>query len=211
MKYLSKTKVASVFLMIVMIIMGTYVFADGSAYFDVVSVEGVPCYIVPEALDEMQVSDDTVFFLPVAISEGYEAVFTTLASYSATDKGLAEADGNEISDIFYGIWSNDDYGNACLNEEDANIVYALWDEAEDAYYDDAADDDPLMVIYNCLPNWAYEMREACWQITYCLKEIYDFVNGDSLYDSLEEIMQYNGQDFLKGVAFVNTYFPDIQF
>ena len=185
--------------------------ADGSDYFDTVSLDGILCYEVPEALDSNEVSGDTVFYIPVGVYDGYEKVFSVLAAYSEAATGLSGEEGEEITGIFYDIWSNYSFDEACLNEDDAAAAKYLWNSAEDAYWNGGADDDPLVVVYNCLPNWAYEMRDACFEITYMLKAVYDFVNGDSYYDSIEEIMEYNGEDFLKAVDFVNVYFPELEF
>ena len=55
------------------------------------------------------------------------------------------------------------------------------------------------------------MREATWNIVDCLNEIYDFLNGDSYYDSIDEIMESNADDFLSAVEFINVYYPELEF
>ena len=208
---MKKFNVVTLAFMLLFLAFSANVAADGSTYFDTVSVGGVPCYVVPEALDSQEVSDDTVFFLPVSLYDGYESVFAVIAACSDANLGLAEEEGEEISDILYDIWSDDNYGEACLNDVDAATINSLWEKAKDAYWNDDPEDDPFVVIYNCLPNWAYEMREACWEITYLLSKVYDFVNGDSYYDSIEEIVESDAEDFGKAVNFVNTYFPELEF
>lgn len=208
MKHFGKINLAMLAFMILFMSLGANLSADGSAYFDEVSVEGVPCYIVPEALDNRQVSDDTYFLLPVAVYEGYEALLENLAISSNSGEGLPEENGEALTDFLYDVWSDDAYGELCINPDDGEAADALWEAAYDAYYDDEPEDDPLVVIYNCLPNWAYEMREATWSIVYCLSEVYDFLNGDSYYDSIDEIMESNYDDVFTAVDFIKTYYPD---
>lgn len=208
MKPFGKIKLAMLAFMILFISFGASLAADGSMYFDMVSIEDVPCYVVPEALDDNEVSDDTVFYLPVAVYDGYEAMLESLATWSNSGEGLSEEYGNPVIDFLYDVWSNDSYGDLCLYESDGDDVADLWDAAYEAYYDDEPEDDPLVVIYNCLPDWAYEMREATWDIIYCLNEVYDFINGDSYYDSIDEIMESNYEDVSIAVDFIKTYYPD---
>ena len=208
MKHFGKINLAMLAFMILFMSFGANLAADGSDYFDEVSVEGVPCYIVPEALEDLEVSDDTYFLLPVAVYEGYEAMFEDLAIDSNSGEGISEENGEELTDFLYDIWSDDAYGQVCLDSDDGEDVATLWDAASDAYYDDWAEDDPLVVIYNCLPNWAHEMREATGYIVDCLGEVYDFLNGDSYYDSIDEIMESYYDDVLAAVQFIKTYYPD---
>ena len=208
MKHFGKINLAMLTFMILFMSFGANLAADGSAYFDAVEIEGVPCYIVPEALDDLEVSDDTVFFLPVAVYDGYGAMLENLAIASNSGAGLPEENGEALTDFLYDVWSNDAYGELCLDSDDGEAVATLWDAASDAYYDDWAEDEPLVVIYNCLPNWAYQMREATWNIVDCLNEVYDFLNGDSYYDSIDEIMESYYDDVLAAVQFIKTYYPD---
>ena len=208
MKHFGKINFAMLAFMILFMSFGANLAADGSAYFDAVEIEGVPCYIVPEALDDMEVSDDTFFFVPVAVYEGYEAMFENLAIASNSGEGLPEENGEAVTDFLYDIWSNDAYGELCLDSDDGDAVADLWDVASDAYYDDWADDEPLVVIYNCLPNWAYQLREATWNIVDCLEEVYDFLNGDSYYDSMDELMESYYDDVRTAVDFIKAYYPD---
>jgi len=207
MKHFGKINLAMLAFMILFMSFGANLAADGSDYFDEVSVEGVPCYIVPEALDDLEVSDDTYFLLPVAVYEGYEAMFEDLAIDSNSGEGISEENGEELTDFLYDVWSDDAYSELCINPDDAEAVDALWKAAYDAYYNDA-EDDPLIVIYHCLPEWVYEMREATWSIVECLGEVYDFLNGDSYYDSIDEIMESYYDDVLAAVQFIKTYYPD---
>ena len=208
MKHFGKINLAMLAFMILFMSFGANLAADGSAYFDAVEIEGVPCYIVPEALDDLEVSDDTVFFLPVAVYDGYGAMFESLAIASNSGAGLPEENGEAVTDFLYDVWSNDAYGELCLDSDDGDAVADLWDAASDAYYDDWAEDEPLVVIHNCLPEWAYQMREATWNIVDCLNEVYDFLNGDSYYDSIDDIMESYYDDVLTAVSFIKAYYPD---
>ena len=49
MKHFGKINLAMLAFMILFMSFGANLAADGSAYFDAVEIEGVPCYIVPEA------------------------------------------------------------------------------------------------------------------------------------------------------------------
>ena len=208
MKHFGKINLAMLAFMILFMSFGANLAADGSDYFDEVSVEGVPCYIVPEALDDLEVSDDTYFLLPVAVYEGYEAMFEDLAIDSNSGEGLPEENGEELTDFLNDVWLTDSYGQVCLDSSDGEEVDELWGAANNAYFTDWPEDDPLVVIYNCLPQWAHEMREATWYIVDCLGEVYDFLNGDSYYDSIDEIMESYYDDVLAAVQFIKTYYPD---
>jgi hypothetical protein len=211
MRHFGRFSLAMIAFVLLFAAFGANLAAEGSEYFDTVTVNGVPCYVVPEALDDMEISDDTMFFLPVGVYDGYEAMFGVAAAFSNSGVGLAAEAADEFTNAFYKIWSSYDYSTACLNDEDAAAVGALWKQAKNAWYNDVANDDPLMVIYNCLPNWAFEMRSASWEISFYLKEVYDFVTGDSGFDSLDELMEWYGEDFVNAVEFVNVYFPDLEF
>ena len=208
MKHFGKINLAMLAFMILFMSFGANLAADGSDYFDEISVAGVPCYIVPEALEDLEVSDDTYFLLPVAVYEGYEAMFENLAITSNSGEGLPEENGEAVTDFLYDVWSDDAYGQVCLDSSDGDAVADLWESAYDAYYNDLPEDDPLVVIYNCLPNWAYQMREATWNIVDCLSEVYDFLNGDSYYDSIDELMESYYDDVLTAVSFIKAYYPD---
>ena len=211
MRHFGKFRLVMVAFVLLFASFGANLAADGSAYFDTVSIKGVPCYVVPEALDDMEISDDTVFFLPVGVYDGYEAMFGVAAALSNSGIGLSKEAGDEFTNAFYKIWSSYDYSSACLTDADAAAVSSLWKQAKNAYYSDVAEDDPLMVIYNCLPDWGYEMRSASWEVSFFLKEVYDFVTGDSSFDSLDEVMDWYGEDFVNAVEFINVYFPDLEF
>ncbi len=181
------------------------------SYFDTVYIVDTPCYVVYEALDGTIVAYDSAFFLPVGVYDGYKATLGVLADVCKTRKGLPEDALDGIYDILYDIYANYDYGSACLNDAAARRVEILWERAE--YYWDEEDEDKLKVIRECLPEWAYQICEAVWQITYFLGDVYDFANGNSYWDDYDELIDYykNDADLVAALDFIYAYYPDIDF
>ena len=191
--------------------LGANLAADGSSYFKTVNIVDTPCYVVPEAVDDMLASDDSVFYLPVGIYKGYEAIFELLAGVCKTTDGLTKNAVNSINNIVYDIYLNDDYVSACLNDADARRVDILWERA--TYYWGDDDEDMLKPIYDCLPDWAGEMYDAVWQITYLLHDEYELSLGISEWDDFRDLAKHYKQDddFTTAIEFINTYFPKIDF
>ena len=205
MKHLGKIKIVLFVSIMVCLSMGSAVFAQSS--FQTVTVDDVACYVVPEALDDMEVSDDTVFFLPVGVYEGYKTMFAGVAVFTSSKIGLDEASCDAITNVMYEVWSDDTYSETCFDESDAAAVAELW---ESAYYN-SDDDEVYGAIANCLPEWAYQMYNAMREVTYFLNELYDFNSGSDFYDSLDDLYYYCGDDFEEAVEFINAYYPDLTF
>ncbi len=215
---MKKIGIAMFTFMLLFVSFGTNLAAEGIdfydsdySYFDTVYIVDTPCYVVREAFDDMVAAIDSVFFLPVGVYDGYEATLGVLADVSKTRKGLPKDAVDGINDIFSDIWINDDYGAACLNDAAARRVEILWERAE--YYWGEEDEDKLIVISECLPNFAKEMEDAVWQITYFLGDVYDFANGNSYWDDYDELIDYykTDADLVAALDFIYAYYPDIDF
>lgn len=207
MKNINKNRKVLLFFMIVFFVMGASLFAVGSDYFELVTVDDVPCYMVPEALDDFVVSDDTVFYLPVGVYEGYELMISGIAAFWQNNSGMDIDSTDTIFEVMFDIWNRDAYGETCLDPDTGAAVAELWEDAYN-YYDQ---DENYYVIANCLPEWAYNMCYAVNEIACVLNEVYDYNIGGDYFDSLEEIYEYYAEDFLPVIQFINTYYPDMEF
>lgn len=180
--------------------------ADGSKYFNTKRLYGIDCYMVPVADSGFTVRGGDAFHLPVAIYDGYEAVFKMLAVLFNGEIGLPQDAGDEIVNIYDDVYTNDDYSSVCLYDDDMPDMLDFWNFAA---WDD---DEPWPKIRESLPAWAYEMKCALQEVTDFMAQMYDFVNGLSRrYDSMDDLYDYYGRSISRAISFVNEYYPGIEF
>lgn len=185
------------------------VFADGSYYFEKYTLwNSFDCYELPESLGDGEVSDDTVFYIPVALYDALEAIAIDVADAGNSGDFYTEEESEALNDLLYlQVWNNEAYDMLC-DEDSAEEVNLFWNTVVTGYYQN---NELAEAIYDCLPNFVYDYANEIYVLTNLLAEMDNFYNGNSLFDSEEEIIEYYVYDVMDAVDFFNTYFPEADF
>lgn len=205
MKHFAKLSAA---MLVLVLLFSVSAFADGSDYFDVVDLWGCyECYEVPEVLSSGDISEDTIFYMPVALYEGYEEFMLEMI-YDPWDNGEGiELDlWDAIEEFLDGVHYDSAYYEMCLDEDDASDVEDWWEDVETGYYD--YDDEIASAIYNCMYEWSYWYDDAVETIAEFLFSVYQFEGGGSEYEDMDELCDWYADDVNEAIYFLESYFPD---
>lgn len=162
---------------------------------------------IPGVLDlDGNLSKDYYLQYPLSLYKAEEDVLLQLASFYNDYDGIDLSQANKIKNMFADLREGS-INNFVTEENELEKVEDWYRDLRAKMYDSAENE----TMWNYFVNFQNLIYDSTKNITQLLLDVDEFKNGESWFDSLDELFEFNKEESNKTIRKVIKLFPNVHF